>query len=264
MSDKTLNSYPDFGELSKVFEAYKAGMRTEPLLAEGAMDSIFKDAPAKMTLMRRIRMQWAVGITGLIIVTAGFIMELSRTMPVKPNIVPAPIQLAKTDSTPAPCAIDTGLQVTDFRLSKYAYDSHLNLDSAVRVDPALGAAWRQADWNDLKKFCTDSGRVDTLIETLKLPLLVDRGVPGGEGDSVDAKSDTLQNFYVTLNRTTHIIRNDTGWHYFISRWDHHRPQWWQSWGQIDHDHLVLGQWHDMNIRVLAVRRKVTQNQTTIF
>jgi hypothetical protein len=264
MSDKTLNSYPDFGELSKVFEAYKAGMRTEPLLAEGAIDSIFKDAPAKVTLMRRIRMQWAVGITGLVIVTAGFIMELSRTteapqqsLPVTVDTIAAAI---KTNITTA----DTALQVEDFRLSKYNYSSRLNLDSVVRFDPNLGPDFREADFNDLIEYATLPGRVDTLIQTLNWPLLVAHGLPGGDDSIPPVIPDSMRNFYVSWRGKKWLMPDTAGFHYFVGRWDHHRPKWWTRYAQIDDDHICLGAWTELNFRVLAVRRNAAEREPINF
>ncbi len=266
MTKEFVINYPDFGALSNAFESYRNSVSTVPLLAEDALDRVFADAGYKARMLRRIRLQWAVGITGLMVVTAALILELSNTTeapkPSKPN-VPVKVDTLSPANKKDTTTADTALQVSDFRLSKYAYDSYANLDSAVRHDPALGFAWRQADWNDLKEFCTDSGRVDTLIETLKLPLLHDAGVPGGE--SIAGKnSDSLQNFYILRRGKKYLLTDTSDWHYFISRWDHHRPKWWMRYAQLDRDHLVLGGWTDVHLRILAVRRKAIQKQTINF
>ncbi len=268
MSIKETYSYPDFGELSKVFEAYKAGISTEALLPPDALDRIFLQAPAKIGLLRRIRMQWAVGITGLVVVTTALVLELSRTteapQPSQPN-TPVKVDTIASESKLDTTIADSGLRVEDFRLSKFNYDSRLNLDSVVRYDPNLGPAFREADWNDLVEFCSSPEKVDTLINTLRIPLLVAHGLPGGEQDSIyHGTPDSLNNFFVSWGHKRWVMPDTQGYHFFIGRWDHHRPKWWQRYAQIDQDHLDLGAWTDIHFRILAVRRKAKQHQTINF
>ncbi len=250
--------YPDFGELQQVFETYKASIRTEPLLGADALDRLFAQAPAKISLLRRIRIQWAVGITGLAIVTTGLIMELSRTTETPP--VTKPNIPVRVDTTPAVQKMDTtavvpsDLEVDDFRLSKYNYDSHLNLDSVIRYDPNLGPDFREADYDDLEKFCTSPERVDTLIQTLNWPLLVSHGIPGGLDSIYPGTPDSMRNFFVSWEGKRWVMPDAQGFHFFVGRWDHHRPKWWQRYAQIDNDHLDLGAWTDVHFRILGVRK----------
>ncbi len=158
----------------------------------------------------------------------------------------------KADSTATGSTSDS-LQASDFRVSKFNYDSHLNLDSVIRYDPNLGKGWEMADWNDLKAFCTTPGKVDTLIHALGMPLVVDlHGVPDG---SVDTVADSLHHFYVRWNGKGYWLKDTTGSHFFVTRWDHHPPSWWTVRGEIDNKHIVLGEWTGIHFRILAVRRK---------
>jgi hypothetical protein len=259
--------YPDFGQLQHIFESYKASVRTEPLLGKDALDNFFADAPARITILRRIRMQWAVGITGLMVLTACLVLELSRTtevpLPGKTRI-PAKVDTIASASKANTTIVDTGLHVDDFRLSKFNYDSHLNLDSVVRYDPNLGPDFREADFQDLIEYATSPWRVDTLIQKLNWPPLVAHGLPGGTDSVYPGIPDSMRNFYVSWRGKKWLMKDTAGFQYFVGRWDHHRPKWWTRYAQIDNDHIVLGAWTGLNFRVLAVRRKVTQRQTLNF
>ncbi len=183
-------SFPDFGPLRDVFESYKASVRHEPLLGKDALERMFAEAPARARAHRILRMKWSAGIASAAIIATALIIAMThssppavpavggavRVTPVKPfsaasGIKPDSVQ-GRTVAEPA-----DELQVSDFKLSKYCYDSHLSLNRAVQSDPNLGPGWREATWNDLKTFCTTPERVDTLIQYLRLPQNISSNTP---------------------------------------------------------------------------------------
>jgi hypothetical protein len=99
MKNDTTNGFPDFGELREVFGHYKASLRKDDLLGDHALDRIFAEAPARISSIRKVRMQWGVGIGGLAVVTLALFFVLTESSYVVP--MGAIIQKVKPPTTSA-------------------------------------------------------------------------------------------------------------------------------------------------------------------
>ena len=99
MKNDTTNGFPDFGELREVFGHYKASLRKDDLLDDEALDRMFAEAPARISSIRRARMQWGFGIAGLAVVTLALLFVLTESGNVETT--GATIQISKPPATPA-------------------------------------------------------------------------------------------------------------------------------------------------------------------
>ncbi len=116
-----------------------------------------------------------------------------------------------------------------FRITRSAYPDSSDLVADVQAE--FGTDYTVADWNDVKNWCA-AHSADDFIELLDWEL--------GEQ-------------YSLL-----VLWNGEGYwngrHYFMTRFDHNPPVGYLIHDDIDDNHIVLGSWSPVSMRILAVKK----------
>jgi hypothetical protein len=220
-------------------------------------------------------LQWLLTIASLGIVTAALVVALGQKhgAPVTPKstttVVDTPVtlssqQLAVVEDTPArgwtmPKVVVSKRPVWDttmtdakpqyggapislppvrtltFRVSELHYGDNTDLDSAVAHDPRLGAEWQVADWNDLLEY-SSSHPIQDVIDSLYWEMGLTNQLWLRKNGRRTLPRDPLRYFFIT--RLDHLV-----WANYLVH------------AQIDNNHVVLGSWHGMDLRILAVQRQ---------
>jgi len=119
------------------------------------------------------------------------------------------------------------LYASDFKITSERYNEKKNLDQIIRKE--FGEEYRLADWNDILTF---SENIEEWADSL--------GLAEGEENSFLISND---GYRIWLGRQ-----------YFISRFNHNKPEHYLAHNSIDDDFVCLGSWLGLNNHVLAVRK----------
>ncbi len=116
-----------------------------------------------------------------------------------------------------------------FKMTQSAYPDGSDLVAAVQAE--FGTDYTVADWNDVKSWCASHSA----------------------GDFIDLLGWQLGEEHSLL-----VLWNGEGYwngrHYFITRFDHNPPAGYLIHDDIDNNHIVLGSWSPVSMRILAIKR----------
>lgn len=122
---------------------------------------------------------------------------------------------------------ERSLSADDFKISSKKYNEKEDLDQIIRKE--FGDGYRLADWNDILAISTN---LEEWADSLGL----------AEGEE-DAPMISNEGYRIWLGRQ-----------YYLSRFNHNKPQHFLAFGAIDNNFLCLGSWFGINKYVLAVRK----------
>ncbi len=123
--------------------------------------------------------------------------------------------------------IGRNLNVSDFRITSGKYNEKEDLDQIIRSE--FGDNFRLADWNEILLF---NNKIEEWADGL--------GILEGEGNSLLISNDGYR-FWL-------------GRHYYISRFNHAKPENYLAHDTIDNDFVCLGSWFGINKYALAVKK----------
>lgn len=119
------------------------------------------------------------------------------------------------------------LHVSDFKITSGRYSEKDNLDQVINEE--FGEDYRLADWKDILEF---SSGIEEWANAL--------GLNEGEENALIISNE---GYRIWLGRQ-----------YYISRFNHKKPQHFLPFGSIDNDFVCLGSWFGINKHVLAVKK----------
>ena len=120
------------------------------------------------------------------------------------------------------------LNAGDFKITSGKYNEKDDLDQIIRKE--FGDNYRLADWNDIMQF---SENIEEWVDNIGLKEL------GGENELMISN----EGYRIWLGRQ-----------YFITRFDHKRPEHFLAHASINNDFVCLGSWLGLNMHVLAVKK----------
>lgn len=120
------------------------------------------------------------------------------------------------------------LHASDFVITSGKYNEKDDLDQIIRRE--FGDKYRLADWNDILNF---SKNIEYWADSIGLKEL------GGENELMISNDG----YRIWLGRQ-----------YFISRFNHYRPEHFLAHASINDDYVCLGSWFGLNMHVLAVKK----------
>ena len=125
--------------------------------------------------------------------------------------------------------IGTGrsLNASDFKITSGKYNEKEDLDQIIRIE--FGDEYRLADWNDILAISTN---IEEWADSL--------GLAEGEENAPMISND---GYRIWLGRQ-----------YYLSRFNHNKPEHFLAFGAIDNDFVCLGSWFGIKKYVLAVRK----------
>ncbi|TAL68545.1 MAG: hypothetical protein EPN82_09710 [Bacteroidetes bacterium] len=115
---------------------------------------------------------------------------------------------------------------SNFKISDKSYPETLDLDSVVITN--YGSQYRMADWIDLLKIIS--------IEDFANDVGIKKG----------------SHYYVKNNGERFLDGSNR--HFFISRFDHNKPDSYLAHDQIDSNFLCLGSWYGDTLQILLVKK----------
>jgi len=120
------------------------------------------------------------------------------------------------------------LNVSDFKITSGKYSEKENLDQMIRKE--FGEEYRLADWNDILTF---SNNIEEWADSVGF-------VESGEKNALLISND---GYRIWLGRQ-----------YFISRFNHSKPEHFLEHNAIDNNFVCLGSWYGLNRHILAVKK----------
>jgi len=124
-------------------------------------------------------------------------------------------------------ATGRSLHVSDFKITSGKYNEKEDLDQKIRTE--FGNQYRLADWNDITTFNTN---IKEWADSI--------GFAEGEENSLLISND---GYRIWLSRQ-----------FYISRFNHKKPNGYMAHGSINDDFICMGSWLDLSRHVLAVRK----------
>lgn len=119
------------------------------------------------------------------------------------------------------------LHSSDFKITSGSYSEKDDLDKVVREE--FGDDYKLADWTEIRTY---SANVEGWSDSL--------GMAEGEGKELLISND---GYRMWLGRQ-----------FFLSRFNHYKPDYFLAFDAIDNNLVCLGSWLDMNNKVLAVKK----------
>jgi murein DD-endopeptidase MepM/ murein hydrolase activator NlpD len=119
------------------------------------------------------------------------------------------------------------LNTSEFRITSGKYNEKEDLDQMIIME--FGNQYRLADWNDILTF---SVNIKEWADNV--------GLAEGEGNSLLISNE---GYRIWLGRQ-----------YYISRFNHNKPDHFLAFGSIDDNFVCLGSWFGLKRHVLAVRK----------
>ena len=119
------------------------------------------------------------------------------------------------------------LNASDFRITSGKYNEKEDLDQIIRIE--FGDEYRMADWNDILAISTN---IEEWADSLEL----------AEGEE-NAPMISNDGYRIWLGRQ-----------YYLSRFNHNKPEHFLAFGAIDSDFVCMGSWFGIKKYVLAVRK----------
>lgn len=119
------------------------------------------------------------------------------------------------------------LHTSEFRITSGKYNEKEDLDQMIMKE--FGNQYRLADWNDIQPF---SENIEEWADSV--------GLAEGEENSLLISNE---GYRIWLGRQ-----------YYISRFDHNKPEHFLAFGSIDDNFVCLGSWFGLNMHVLTVRK----------
>jgi hypothetical protein len=119
------------------------------------------------------------------------------------------------------------LQAADFRITSGTYNEKENLDTMIRKE--FGDQYRLADWNDVLQF---SENIEEWADRVGL-------------------AESEENSLLISN---HGYRIWLGRQYFISRFNHNKPDHYLAFDSINDEFICLGSWFGLDRHVLAIKK----------
>jgi len=120
------------------------------------------------------------------------------------------------------------LHASDFKITSGRFNEKEDLDQMIRKE--FGNNYRLADWNDIKAFCKN---IEAWTDSIGL----------SEGGGENALMISNDGYRIWLGRQ-----------YFISRFNHNKPEHFLAHDAIEDDFVCLGSWLGLNMHVLAVKK----------